>query len=74
MVRAPTIRAAITAASPTEPVPKIAMLALALTAREFTTVPVPSLQATAQGREQLQRQRLWDLHQVAFGRQCMGGE
>src|ERR1035441_2535536 len=41
IVLALTMRAAITAASPTEPAPKTAMLDPARTASEFITVPAP---------------------------------
>ena len=74
IVLALTMRAAITAARPTEPAPKTAMLDPARTASEFITVPAPVCKPQPNGASNCKRQRLGHFHQIAHRRQSVGGK
>ena len=62
---APTMRAAMTAARPTAPVPKTAMPAPAGTASEFMTVPAPVCRPQPSGASSARGRSFFNLHQVA---------
>ena len=71
---APARRAAMTAASPTAPVPKMATLTPCGTFKEFIYGAGPGLKPAAQRRQKIERQVPGNPDEVAFGGEQVGGE